>query len=107
MYDARNTVCLIVLFSIITSACGYRFTGTGGFPAGVNRIFINLYDNRTSETGIENFMRVDISITHVESDYVIRTVTGFIGEPIPVGSASQIWQPRGVPAATDTDGPTS
>lgn len=54
LFLSRNTVCLIVLFSIATSACGYRFAGTGGFPSGVNRIFINLYDNRTSETGIEN-----------------------------------------------------
>lgn len=60
-----------------------------------------------SETGIENFMRVDVSITHVESEYVIRTVTGFIGEPVPVGAASQIWQPRGVPAGPGAGGPTS
>ena len=59
-----------------------------------------------SETGIENFMRVDVSITHVESEYVIRTVTGFVGEPVPVGAASQIWQPR-VPAAPGPGGPTS
>lgn len=60
-----------------------------------------------SETGIENFMRVDVSITHAESDYVIRTVTGFIGEPVAVGSSSQIWQPSGVPAGPVPDGPTS
>ena len=60
-----------------------------------------------SETGIENFMRVDVSITHAESDYVIRTVTGFIGEPVAVGSSSQIWQPSGVPAGPGPDGPTS
>ena len=60
-----------------------------------------------SETGIENFMRVDVSITHVESEYVIRTVTGFIGEPVPVGAASQIWQPRGVPAGPGAGGPES
>jgi hypothetical protein len=52
-------------------------------------------------------MRVDVSITHAESDYVIRTVTGFIGEPVAVGSSSQIWQPSGVPAGPGPDGPTS
>jgi len=44
-----------------------------------------------SETGIESFYRVDISISHAESDYTIRTVTGFIGEPVPVGAANRIW----------------
>lgn len=60
-----------------------------------------------SETGIENFMRVDVSITHLESDYVIRTVTGFIGEPVPAGAGNQIWQPGRTPAGPDSKGPTS
>jgi len=60
-----------------------------------------------SETGIENFMRIDVKVTHLGSDYVIRTVTGFIGEPIPVGQANQVWQPPRGPGAPGTDGPTS
>ena len=60
-----------------------------------------------SETGIENFMRVDVSITHVGSDYVVRTVTGFIGEPVPVGQANQIWRPGGGPGTRGPGGPTS
>jgi len=55
-----------------------------------------------SETGIENFRRIDVSITHVDSEYVIRTVTGFIGEPVPPGQANQAWRPIRAP-----DGPTS
>ncbi len=45
-----------------------------------------------SETGIQNFMRVDVSVSAVDSDYVIRTVTGFIGEPVPPGQANAVWQ---------------
>ena len=55
-----------------------------------------------SETGIENFMRIDVSITHIESEYVIRTVTGFMGEPVPPGQANQVWRQRRAP-----NGPTS
>lgn len=40
-----------------------------------------------SETGIENFMRIDVSISYADSDYVIRTVTGFVGEPVSGGQA--------------------
>ena len=51
-----------------------------------------------SETGVENFMRVDVSVSAVDNDYVIRTVTGFIGEPVPPGQANAIWQSgRSVP----------
>lgn len=47
-----------------------------------------------SETGIENFVRVDVSISHVDDDYVVRTVTGFIGEPIAPGSSGNMWGPN-------------
>jgi general secretion pathway protein I len=45
-----------------------------------------------SETGIENFMRVDVSVSQVGTDYVVRTVTGFIGEPVIPGSAASAWR---------------
>jgi general secretion pathway protein I len=48
-----------------------------------------------AETGIENFMRVDIYISHAGSEYVVRTVTGFIGEPSPPGFANAQWQSGG------------
>lgn len=45
-----------------------------------------------SESGIENFMRIDVSISLVGEDYVIRTVTGFIGEPVVVGRRNGIFR---------------
>jgi len=44
-----------------------------------------------SETGIESFYRVDVTVSHAGSEYIIRTVTGFIGDPVPAGRANQIW----------------
>ncbi len=43
-----------------------------------------------TETGIENLWRVDVSVSRAEGDN-IRTVTGFIGEPLPPGVANSIW----------------
>jgi general secretion pathway protein I len=57
-----------------------------------------------SETGIESFYRVDISVSLAGSDYNIRTVTGFIGEPMPVGQSNQIWS-RGL--TVPPSGPTT
>ena len=37
-------------------AYGYRFSGTGQFPTGVNHIFVQLFENRTSEVGIESVL---------------------------------------------------
>ncbi len=44
-----------------------------------------------SETGIEGFVRVDVSVSLAGSEYIIRTVTGFIGEPVPVGIGNTLW----------------
>ncbi len=44
-----------------------------------------------SETGIEGFVRVDVSVSLAGAEYIIRTVTGFIGEPVPVGLGNQLW----------------
>lgn len=48
-----------------------------------------------SETGIEDFMRIDVSVSQYGEDYVLLTVTGFIGEPVPVNWGSRIYQRTG------------
>ena len=51
-----NRVSLIALLSLCTLmmyACGYRFAGAGAFPENVDTIFIEVFENRTSKTGIE------------------------------------------------------
>ena len=54
-----------------------------------------------SETGINDFVRVDVSVSYAQSDYILRTVTGFVGTPVPPGSANQLWRSEG-----GTQGPT-
>ncbi|MGI9235334.1 MAG: type II secretion system minor pseudopilin GspI [Woeseiaceae bacterium] len=57
-----------------------------------------------SETGIDSFYRVDISVSLTGSDYNIRTVTGFIGEPLPAGAAGRA---RGFGLPIPPSGPTT
>jgi general secretion pathway protein I len=49
-----------------------------------------------SETGIENFMRIDVSVSHAGDEYVVLTVTGFVGAPAsggqPGGAAGDRWR---------------
>jgi len=44
-----------------------------------------------SETGVENLFRVDVAVSFAESEDVIRTVTGFIGEPGVPGQSNIAW----------------
>ena len=43
----------MVLCIAVLGACSYRFAGQGQFPKGVEHIFIEVFENRTSKTGIE------------------------------------------------------
>ena len=46
-----------------------------------------------SETGIDRFWRLDVTVSDADDDYEIRTVTGFIGEPQSApGRAFGIWR---------------
>jgi outer membrane lipopolysaccharide assembly protein LptE/RlpB len=44
---------LFFLCVLWVCACGYRFAGSGGFPDNVEKIFIEIFENRTSKAGIE------------------------------------------------------
>ena len=48
---------------VFLSACGYRFVGGGELPAGVERIFLVIFDNRTSEIGVENDLAASMANT--------------------------------------------
>lgn len=47
-----------------------------------------------SDTGVESFMRIDVTVSLLDSDYDIRTLTGFIGLPPGRNVANSMWQPQ-------------
>jgi outer membrane lipopolysaccharide assembly protein LptE/RlpB len=51
-----NNIRIIILLSasvFLIITCGYRFAGSGDFPDNVEKIFIEIFENRTSKAGIE------------------------------------------------------
>lgn len=70
-----------------------------------------LWNVSVSETGVENLFRVDVVVSLAASGAAIRTVTGFIGEPVQPGIANAAWSnlgggtgnTDGEPAADDDD----
>lgn len=51
-----------------------------------------------SETAVENLYRIDVAVSYAGTEYVVRTVTGFVGEPGIPGQANLAWT-RGSQAA--------
>ncbi|MDL2269851.1 LPS assembly lipoprotein LptE [Desulfosarcina sp. OttesenSCG-928-A07] len=58
----KKQIATGILFCLVCvlTACGYQFTGSGKFPAGVSRIFITMLENRSSEPGIESTFTGDL-----------------------------------------------
>ena len=44
-----------------------------------------------SETGVENLLKVDVTVYYAGFDDPIRQVTGFIGEPVAPGQSNVAW----------------
>jgi hypothetical protein len=57
-----KTACLLISCYIFLAmgSCGYRFAGSGEVLPDVNKLFINLLENRTTETGIEILLTDDL-----------------------------------------------
>ncbi len=53
MFKKYRIIALFFLCAFLVHACGYRFAGSGGFPDNVEKIFIEIFENRTSKAGIE------------------------------------------------------
>ncbi len=45
---------------MVVTACGYRFAGSGQLPQGIETLNINVFENRTSETGFESRIANDL-----------------------------------------------
>ena len=47
---------VVILTAVLCWACGYRFAEQGGFPGDTERLFVNVLENKTQETGVENIV---------------------------------------------------
>ncbi len=53
-------ICVIGVILLAFSACGYRFSGGGDLPGGVEQVSVGIFGNRSAETGVEGIISNDI-----------------------------------------------
>ena len=73
LFLKRRNIWIILFLPIFFSACGYRFTGGGSFPAGIKSICVVTLENRTSETGAENIFTNDLIYEVTRDNKVVLT----------------------------------
>jgi len=76
LFLKRRNIWIILFLPIFFSACGYRFTGGGSFPAGIKSICVVTLENRTSETGAENIFTNDLIYEVTRDNKVVLTSKG-------------------------------
>ena len=59
---------VLITFAALLLSCGYRFSGSGSLPAGIQRVFISVLENRTSETGLENTLSGDLRYEFIRNE---------------------------------------
>ena len=57
---------------VLFSAGGYRFSGSGSLPSGVQTVFIEVLKNRTVETGYENTVTNDLIYEFTRNGRVVE-----------------------------------
>lgn len=60
MFIKKKYGWAIILLGLFFSACGYRFSGGGSLPSGVTSVSIEMFQNRTGETGVESIITNDV-----------------------------------------------
>jgi outer membrane lipopolysaccharide assembly protein LptE/RlpB len=56
----QKYIWLVIIIPLFFSACGYRFAGSGNLPEGIQTVAIEIFENRTPETGLENIITNDL-----------------------------------------------
>lgn len=91
MLSNKPYLLIIFLLSGFFSACGYRFTGTGNFPAGVGNIYVTILENRTSETGVENIFTDDLIYEFTKNDKDALAHSRDKADAILAGVIESLW----------------
>jgi outer membrane lipopolysaccharide assembly protein LptE/RlpB len=60
LFYHQKYIWAVIFICLFVSACGYRFSGSGNLPAGIQTVAIEVLENRTSETGLENTITNDL-----------------------------------------------
>ncbi|GBC59921.1 hypothetical protein DENIS_0863 [Desulfonema ishimotonii] len=63
-------IALVVAFT----GCGYRFTGSGTLPGGIQTVSVAIFENRTAETGIEATFANDLIYEFTRNGNTVRPV---------------------------------
>lgn len=60
MLSKNQNFSLVLIICLLLAGCSYRFSGGGDMPFDIRKLSIKIFENRTSETGIQNTVTNDL-----------------------------------------------
>ena len=65
---------------MLCNACGYHFAEKEGFPGDTERLFVEVLENKTQETGVESIVRKtdELAIGFDDADVVLSGVVSLV-----------------------------
>jgi len=73
LFVKKKYAWAIILLGWLFSACGYQFSGGGSLPSGITSISIEMFRNRTAETGVETIITNDLIYEFSRHEQVVVT----------------------------------
>ncbi len=60
LLSSMKIAWVVFISGLLTCSCGYRFAGSGKLPGNADTVFVDILENRSAETGIENIFTADL-----------------------------------------------
>jgi hypothetical protein len=97
-------MAIIAACLVLFTSCGYRFAGSQGLPQGIERLYIQLLENKTTEPGIDSVVTNELKnafIRKYRGVLVDREVAAAILSGAVVGIRTETVARRGVLTALE------
>jgi outer membrane lipopolysaccharide assembly protein LptE/RlpB len=72
LVNCQKYVWTGIFIAIFLTACGYRFSGSGSLPGGIQTVAVQVLKNRTTETGLENILTNDLIFEFIQRGKTIQ-----------------------------------
>jgi len=71
----RVIAMLLLIGLLLVGGCGYKFTGGGELPKGVQTIFIDLFENRSRDVDLETQLANDLT-----NEFILKRKKALVAE---------------------------
>lgn len=71
----RVAIILLLAGVMIFGSCGYKFTGGGELPKGVQTVFVDLFENRSREVDFETQLTNDLT-----NEFILKRKEALVSE---------------------------